>query len=94
MKPLEIGELYYATCEPLLVLQMEECWHFSDWELYLLVKVVVARAAIDNFSSGGSDVTKAGKYNEKNMEMRGIEPRAFHMRSERSTTELHPLPAD
>ena len=26
----------------------------------------------------------------KDMEMRGIEPRAFHMRSERSTTELHP----
>ena len=24
------------------------------------------------------------------MEMRGIEPRAFHMQSERSTTELHP----
>ena len=27
----------------------------------------------------------------KILEMRGIEPRAFHMRSERSTTELHPL---
>ena len=26
----------------------------------------------------------------KNMEMRGIEPRAFHMQSEHSTTELHP----
>ena len=26
----------------------------------------------------------------KNVEMRGIEPRAFHMQSERSTTELHP----
>ena len=25
------------------------------------------------------------------MEMRGIEPRAFHMQSKRSTTELHPL---
>ena len=25
------------------------------------------------------------------MELRGIEPRAFHMQSERSTTELHPL---
>ena len=24
------------------------------------------------------------------MEMRGIEPRAFHMQSEHSTTELHP----
>jgi hypothetical protein len=24
------------------------------------------------------------------VEMRGIEPRAFHMQSERSTTELHP----
>ena len=24
------------------------------------------------------------------MEMRGIEPRAFHMQSERSTTELQP----
>ena len=28
---------------------------------------------------------------KKDMEMRGIEPRAFHMQSERSTTELHPL---
>ena len=27
----------------------------------------------------------------QNLEMRGIEPRAFHMQSERSTTELHPL---
>ena len=27
---------------------------------------------------------------EKIVEMRGIEPRAFHMQSERSTTELHP----
>ena len=27
----------------------------------------------------------------KDLEMRGIEPRAFHMQSERSTTELHPL---
>ena len=27
---------------------------------------------------------------EKKLEMRGIEPRAFHMQSERSTTELHP----
>ena len=26
--------------------------------------------------------------------MRGIEPRAFHMQSERSTTELHPLVYD
>ena len=26
----------------------------------------------------------------QNLEMRGIEPRAFHMQSERSTTELHP----
>ena len=25
------------------------------------------------------------------MEMRGVEPRTSHMRSERSTTELHPL---
>ncbi len=24
------------------------------------------------------------------LEVRGIEPRAFHMQSERSTTELHP----
>ena len=31
------------------------------------------------------------QYLQKDMEMRGIEPRAFHMRSERSTTELHPL---
>lgn len=28
---------------------------------------------------------------DKKLEMRGIEPRAFHMQSERSTTELHPL---
>ena len=28
---------------------------------------------------------------KKIVEMRGIEPRAFHMQSERSTTELHPL---
>jgi hypothetical protein len=27
----------------------------------------------------------------KAMEMPGIEPGAFHMQSERSTTELHPL---
>ena len=27
---------------------------------------------------------------KKNMEMPGIEPGAFHMQSERSTTELHP----
>ena len=27
---------------------------------------------------------------QKVMEMRGIEPRAFHMQSERSTTELQP----
>ena len=30
-------------------------------------------------------------YGRKNLEMPGIEPGAFHMRSERSTTELHPL---
>ena len=36
--------------------------------------------------------TTAGQLREqqKKMEMRGIEPRAFHMQSERSTTELHP----
>ena len=28
---------------------------------------------------------------EKGMEMPGIDPGAFHMQSERSTTELHPL---
>ena len=28
------------------------------------------------------------------LEMLGIEPRAFHMRSERSTTELHPHTLD
>ena len=27
----------------------------------------------------------------KSLEMPGIEPGAFHMQSERSTTELHPL---
>ena len=31
---------------------------------------------------------------KKIVEMRGIEPRAFHMQSERSTTELHPLDVD
>ena len=30
------------------------------------------------------------KLGSKSVEMRGIEPRAFHMQSERSTTELHP----
>jgi hypothetical protein len=30
------------------------------------------------------------KNNKILMEERGIEPRAFHMQSERSTTELHP----
>ena len=34
---------------------------------------------------------KAMKNENKIVEMRGIEPRAFHMQSERSTTELHPL---
>ena len=29
---------------------------------------------------------------KKNVEMPGIEPGASHMRSERSTTELHPPP--
>ena len=28
---------------------------------------------------------------KKNLEMRGIEPRAYRMRSDRSTPELHPL---
>ena len=32
-----------------------------------------------------------GKENNVIVEMLGIEPRAFHMQSERSTTELHPL---
>ena len=27
----------------------------------------------------------------KKLEMRGVEPRTFHMRSELSTTELHPV---
>ncbi len=31
------------------------------------------------------------KYRVKQVEMPGIEPGAFHMQSERSTTELHPL---
>ena len=31
-----------------------------------------------------------GIKSQKDVEMRGIEPRAFHMQSERSTTELHP----
>ncbi len=34
--------------------------------------------------------TSIGKI-KKNVEMPGIEPGAFHMQSERSTTELHPL---
>ena len=32
-------------------------------------------------------ITKSGVF----VEMPGIEPRTFHMQSERSTTELHPL---
>ena len=32
------------------------------------------------------------KKKKKKVEMPGIEPGAFHMRSERSTTELHPHP--
>ena len=35
-------------------------------------------------------VVKTDRIDGKNVEMRGIEPRAFHMQSERSTTELHP----
>ena len=31
------------------------------------------------------------KKKKKKLEMPGIEPGAFHMQSERSTTELHPL---
>ncbi len=31
------------------------------------------------------------KVSRKQLEMPGIEPGAFHMQSERSTTELHPL---
>ncbi len=34
---------------------------------------------------------KVEVFKKEVMEMRGIEPRAFHMQSERSTTELHPL---
>ena len=34
---------------------------------------------------------KYKKKNKKTVEMPGIEPGASHMRSERSTTELHPL---
>ena len=30
------------------------------------------------------------RYTQNTLEMWGIEPRAFHMQSERSTTELHP----
>ena len=33
---------------------------------------------------------KLHTHGRKNLEMPGIEPGAFHMRSERSTTELHP----
>ena len=35
-------------------------------------------------------ISKSNHRNKKSLEMRGIEPRAFHMQSERSTTELHP----
>ena len=31
-----------------------------------------------------------GGFTQKKLEMPGIEPGAFHMQSERSTTELHP----
>lgn len=44
---------------------------------------------------GKSNVLKQkyvyGKEKNVDVEMLGIEPRAFHMQSERSTTELHPL---
>ena len=35
--------------------------------------------------------TKGKQQNSNSLEMPGIEPGAFHMQSERSTTELHPL---
>ena len=42
-------------------------------------------------SSKGRPIVKCVKSVwQKFLEMRGIEPRAFHMQSERSTTELHP----
>ena len=37
------------------------------------------------------DITPVGDPEaDRNLEMSGIEPETFHMRSERSTTELHP----
>ena len=41
----------------------------------------------------GAKTFAAFKYGAKVLEMWGIEPQAFHMQSERSTTELHPLHA-
>ena len=44
-----------------------------------------------NHSATTASFISSSEYWAKGVEMRGIEPRAFHMQSERSTTELHPL---
>ena len=44
-----------------------------------------------NHSATTASFNSSSEYRAKGVEMRGIEPRAFHMQSERSTTELHPL---
>ena len=44
-----------------------------------------------NHSATTASLNSSFEYRAKGVEMRGIEPRAFHMQSERSTTELHPL---
>ena len=44
-----------------------------------------------NHSATTASLNRSSECRAKRVEMRGIEPRAFHMQSERSTTELHPL---
>ena len=43
-----------------------------------------------NHSATTASINFSSERRAKLVEMRGIEPRAFHMQSERSTTELHP----
>ena len=56
-----------------------------QWDVYGHITLIPHQ-----FSSGRIVIVVKMDPNQ-NLEMRGIEPRAFHMQSERSTTELHPL---
>ncbi len=55
---------------------------------------MLSKSELDNFclrKSGTSEVYRTYSIGKtKKLEMPGIEPGAFHMQSERSTTELHP----